>query len=227
MALGALLDRGDRRDGSHDDGGGRGAAAERPVHRRGRPERLGRVPWRPSAGRTPNIDRLAQRGTLFANAHCQAPLCNPSRSSLLTGLRPSTTGIYALEPGIRAVASLKDRVTLPQDFRCPRVLHRRLRQGVPRRLDPPPDGARRVPRLGRGGTDAASRSRNSSTRRPKSPAMDWGVFPEHDEDQADWKIADGGHRGDRGARRGQAVFYRRAASGCRTFPASLRSNGSI
>ena len=43
------------------------------------------------------MDRLAQRGTLFANAHCQAPLCNPSRTSFLTGLRPSTTGVYALE----------------------------------------------------------------------------------------------------------------------------------
>src|SRR5437764_9177347 len=66
--------------------------------------------------KTPNIDRLARRGTLFTNAHCQAPLCNPSRSSLLTGLRPSTTGIYALQPGIRAVAALKDHVTLPQHF---------------------------------------------------------------------------------------------------------------
>ena len=64
--------------------------------------------------KTPNIDRLARRGTLFTNAHCQAPLCNPSRSSLLTGLRPSTTGIYSLQPGIRAVEALKDQVTLPQ-----------------------------------------------------------------------------------------------------------------
>src|SRR3954447_596932 len=64
--------------------------------------------------KTPNIDRLARRGTLFTNAHCQAPLCNPSRSSLLTGLRPSTTGIYSLQPGIRAVPMLKDHVTLPQ-----------------------------------------------------------------------------------------------------------------
>src|SRR5690348_1731043 len=58
--------------------------------------------------KTPNIDRLASRGTLFTNAHCQAPLCNPSRSSLMTGLRPSTTGIYGLRPGIRDVAALRD-----------------------------------------------------------------------------------------------------------------------
>ena len=46
--------------------------------------------------RTPNIDRLARRGVLFSNAHCQAPICNPSRVSLLTGVRPSTSGVYEL-----------------------------------------------------------------------------------------------------------------------------------
>ena len=44
--------------------------------------------------KTPNIDRLAREGILFTNAHCQAPICGPSRASLLSGLRPSTTGIY-------------------------------------------------------------------------------------------------------------------------------------
>lgn len=43
---------------------------------------------------TPNIDKLAQKGTLFTNAHCQAPICGPSRASIMTGLYPSTTGNY-------------------------------------------------------------------------------------------------------------------------------------
>ena len=41
--------------------------------------------------KTPNLDKLAKRGTLFTNANCQAPVCNPSRTSVLLGLRPSTT----------------------------------------------------------------------------------------------------------------------------------------
>jgi arylsulfatase A-like enzyme len=43
---------------------------------------------------TPNIDRLADEGMLFTNAHCVSPLCGPSRAAIMTGLRPSTTGLY-------------------------------------------------------------------------------------------------------------------------------------
>ena len=73
--------------------------------------------------KTPNIDRLASRGTLFTNAHCQSPLCNSSRTSLMTGLRPSTTGIYGLAPWFRNVEEFKDVVSLPQylskhGYRC-------------------------------------------------------------------------------------------------------------
>lgn len=66
--------------------------------------------------KTPHIDALAARGTLFTNAHCQAPLCNPSRSSLMLGLRPSTTGIHGLEPWFRTLPEYRDRVALPQYF---------------------------------------------------------------------------------------------------------------
>src|SRR3712207_923828 len=44
--------------------------------------------------KTPHIDRLAKRGVLFTRAYCAAPVCNPSRTALMTGLRPSTTGVY-------------------------------------------------------------------------------------------------------------------------------------
>jgi arylsulfatase A-like enzyme len=66
---------------------------------------------------TPHIDALAKRGTLFTNAHCQAPICNPSRTSLMLGLRPSTTGIYVNQPWFRATKRNQDRVTLTQYFR--------------------------------------------------------------------------------------------------------------
>ena len=43
---------------------------------------------------SPNLNRLADRSVTFANAQCVAPVCNPSRTAFLSGLRPSTTGIY-------------------------------------------------------------------------------------------------------------------------------------
>ncbi|QDT46965.1 Arylsulfatase [Symmachiella dynata] len=65
---------------------------------------------------TPNLDRLAGRGVLFTRAYCSAPACNPSRASLLTGIRPSTSGVYQnSQPWRRA---LPDAVTLPQQFQA-------------------------------------------------------------------------------------------------------------
>ena len=46
--------------------------------------------------KTPNLDRLIKKGTLFSNAQCQSPMCSPSRAAIMTGLRPSSTGIYGL-----------------------------------------------------------------------------------------------------------------------------------
>jgi len=75
--------------------------------------------------RTPNIDRLARRGVLFSNAHCQAPICNPSRVSLLTGVLPSTSGVYELNQPHHLSTVLKDAVTLPAHYKAAgyHVLH--------------------------------------------------------------------------------------------------------
>jgi arylsulfatase A-like enzyme len=66
--------------------------------------------------RTPNFDRLAAMGTLFTNAHCAAPLCNPSRAALRTGVRPSTSGVYDNNQPWRNSPALAKAVTLPQYF---------------------------------------------------------------------------------------------------------------
>lgn len=67
---------------------------------------------RNSQTKTPNIDRLAKLGVTFTNAHCAAPVCNPSRTALLSGRRPSTTGVYDNNnPFTNAVTSSESLVT--------------------------------------------------------------------------------------------------------------------
>ena len=67
--------------------------------------------------KTPHIDKLARKGILFEQAHCAAPLCSPSRTAIMTGLRPSTTGIYGNLNWFRDIPAYKNWVTLPQYFR--------------------------------------------------------------------------------------------------------------
>ena len=65
--------------------------------------------------RTPNIDRLARSGVLFNRAYCQQAVCSPSRTSLLTGLRPDTTQVFDLETHFRL--TIPGTVTLPEHFK--------------------------------------------------------------------------------------------------------------
>lgn len=75
-------------------------------------------PYGDAAAFTPNLDRLAARGLVFEKAYCQQAVCNPSRSSFLTGLRPDTVGVDDLRKGFREVApGGSTLITLPQHFK--------------------------------------------------------------------------------------------------------------
>lgn len=64
---------------------------------------------------TPNLDRLASDGTLFTNAHCAAPACNPSRSAIFTGRAPNQSGLYDNRQPMREV--------MPNDVLIPKYFH--------------------------------------------------------------------------------------------------------
>jgi len=139
--------------------------------------------------KTPHIDRLAARGTLFTNAHCQSPLCNPSRTSLMTGLRPSTTGVYGLAPWIRNVPALKDIVTLPQYLKQ----HGGYHNMTTGKIYHGGNGRRKTDHEFDVIGPAAGVGVKPPQKLVKTPAphplVDWGVFPHRDEDKGDWKVA--------------------------------------
>ena len=134
--------------------------------------------------RTPNIDRLAQRGTLFANTHCQAPICTPSRASLVLGKYPSTTGMYFLQPPLTAYKDLRPGEMIVQHFADAGY----LTMGVGKFVH--------------GGNEARWFQKHGGSMGgfgPKPPEKinlkqghalwDWGAYPEHESDAPDAKVA--------------------------------------
>lgn len=139
---------------------------------------------------TPHIDALAGRGMLFANAHCQAPLCNPSRTSVLTGKRPSSTGVYALEPWLRKAPVLRDCVTLPEYFK--NNGYEVLIGGKLFHANWPPqeERARYADIWGpRSSVGARPRSKLVTTSGGNHPLVDWGTFPHADSEKGDYQLA--------------------------------------
>ena len=67
---------------------------------------------------TPNMDRLAKMGMRFTNAHCNYALCNPSRTSLLTGMLPSSSGVFGNEQDWRRSVQMIGKPTLPEYFKA-------------------------------------------------------------------------------------------------------------
>jgi arylsulfatase A-like enzyme len=132
--------------------------------------------------KTPNIDKLAQKGVIFKKAYCSAPACNPSRASLLTGVRPSTSGVYHNNQPWRPV--LKDAVTIPQYFTAHgyevkgagKIFHNAFNDKVswPSYFDVP-----------------------ASPEPPKAPVngfahFDWSPVNVQDEDMGDYKVVNEG-----------------------------------
>lgn len=134
--------------------------------------------------RTPHLDRLAERAVVFTNAHCQAPICNPSRISLLTGVLPSSSGVYYLGPHIRKCEATRRAVTIPRHFQ--RSGYHSWGTGKIFHVE------------GRGEFGEYGGSFGGFGPRPKKPIVaghthplwDWGAFPQRDAQMPDCKLAD-------------------------------------
>ncbi|EAQ82092.1 sulfatase-like hydrolase/transferase [Blastopirellula marina] len=133
--------------------------------------------------RSPNIDRLAAQGVLFERAYCSAPACNPSRASLLTGIAPSTSGVYHNNQPWRP--AMPDAVTLPQFYQqngydvlgCGKIFHGSYREDsgwdeyLKQTGDPKPQ---QLPANGI----------------PKTSHFDWGPVDAQDAEMSDYQMVD-------------------------------------
>ncbi len=136
---------------------------------------------------TPNLDRLASRGTLFTNAHCQAPVCQSSRASLMTSRYPHQSGIYFLNPDLDGAPALAGVKTIPERFADEgyeiiaggKLFHNQ-------------DNARIFGKVGTyaGNFGVFGPFPQEKISEPFGGRLwDWGAFPDRDEDMPDHQLA--------------------------------------
>lgn len=144
---------------------------------------------------TPHIDRLAATGVLFQRAYNQLPLCNPTRASVMTGLRPDRIKVYDLDRHFRE--ELPDVKTLPQQFReagyfaarVGKIYHYDVPAGIGTDgLDDPPSWDAVVNPRGRD-KDEEDRIFNAEPHREISGALSWLAAGGEDGEQTDGLVA--------------------------------------
>ena len=145
--------------------------------------------------KTPHLDRLAATGTCFLNAYNQLPLCNPTRASIMTGLRPDTIKVYDLDRHFRN--EVPDAVTLSQHFmkhgwwagRVGKIYHYNVPASIGTDgFDDPPSWQNTINPKGRDKTDEHLVF-NAEPHRKISAALSWLAAEGKDEEQTDGMIA--------------------------------------
>ena len=145
--------------------------------------------------KTPHLDRLAASGVCFLKAYNQLPLCNPTRASVMTGLRPDTIKVYDLDRHFRD--EVPDAVTVSQQFmkngwwagRVGKIYHYNVPASIGTDgFDDPPSWQKTVNPKGRDKTDEALIF-NAEPHRKISAALSWLAADGKDEEQTDGMIA--------------------------------------
>jgi arylsulfatase A-like enzyme len=134
--------------------------------------------------KTPNMDKLASRGVLFTNAHCQSPVCNPSRASMMISKYPATTGIYFLSPEFTASPAAKGSVVMPKRFEnegyyvagAGKIFHGSQNKKF-------------FPNYAGSFGGFGPRPKKKISPYPGHPLWDWGAYPEKDNQMPDFQTA--------------------------------------
>jgi uncharacterized sulfatase len=148
------------------------------------------------SSKTPNLDAFAATGTRFTRAYCQAPLCNPSRTSMLTGMRPETTGIIDNNTHFRW--KMPDAVTLPQRFRAlgwraeafGKIFHggsMPIEDGAS--WDSGPGSGKPLPKPPSSASEGEGKSGKPGRQRTDNPWDAWGPIPGDDTAAGDGKFS--------------------------------------